>query len=574
MVNRLYCQLTECVPRVHDFISSPESPFEIIRCTKPKFPHSKSEESNSVKHSDPERFPLRTITCDAISSDAFAQQMRSKEVLFHFLSTRCTRSVIFGCYVRRHKHSRASSSASTAPESVDKLAVMVVSPVEMYLVSPLYTQTSFFGRNHFPTPELQPPYNNFDVNIGAVVFGYWNHAISTHLPGRESQHALSTNSRDSEESAHSGTPKDLNSTSKESFESVSFMSNPSIHATASNYRENRSLERFDTSCPVFEAWDWVHADPLTKNGTFKDRYNTLDLWIRSLYIHEQTDHKTHCDESNRGMRIKLKTSLPISIYRPWIRQLKIGKKDDTRGPFSMCAFFSRRGCLGETLRWTNVSLIRLQCSVYRESMASSLRDPLDGEGECNLLLQTAERYNIGRVLQHYLIGIKGMQSYRVFPKHVPRTCVFEMRFESYPFRASGSTPMAGTASRGTPTEARTMRKCIVLTFVPNSITHQSAIKANVLTSIVKRMSKQISLDDLYNSLSETEPSYSKTSKRTLDTICNATVSRPAVRKRYREISVQKQVGPKPFRPRRRSSRIRARQSSHTIRDPSRPTKIQ
>lgn len=570
MVNRLYYRLTQCVPRVHDFISSPESPFEIIKSTKPKLSRSKLEQSDKMKHTDPERFPLRTITGDAISSDAFARHMQSNEVLFHFLSTRATRSVIFGCCVRRHKHSTASSSKSTA---VDKIVVMLVSPTEMYLISPLHTETSFFGDDHFPKPGLQQPCKNFDVNIGSVIFGYWNLAVSARPPGRGLQRPLPPSSRDSGESADVDAPNHLNYTSKESFESVSFMSNSSIHATASNYREGPSLEQIDTSCPFFEAWDWVPADRPTTNGTFKDRYNALDLWIRSLHIHEEMNHNTLYRESQSGMRIQLKTSLPISIYRPWVRQLKIGKQDDTHGPFSMCAFFSRLGCLGETLRWTNVSLIRLQCSVYRESVTSSRRDPLHDEGECHLLLQTAEKYNIGRVLQHYSIGLKGMQSYRVFPKHVHRTCVFEMRMENDPSRTSGSTPMVGTAVQRTPTDASATRKCIVLTFVPNSITHERAIEANVLTSIVKRMSKQISLNDLYNSLSETEPSYSKTSKRTLNATCHATVSRSAARKRFREISLQKEVGPKPFPPRRRSLRIRAQRSSQTIHGQSRPTEI-
>lgn len=573
VVHKLYKCLTECVPRVRDFISSTESPYEIIESDKTKWYHSKSVGNECPTKQEPERFPMRAMTCDAISSKAFLEHRLSSEVLFHFLSTRSTRSVIFGCCVRRYTNSTVTPSAPSEEVRVDKIAVMVVSPLEMYLVSPLHTHDSFFGHDQFPNQEPRSHYKgNFDVNIGSVVFGYWNNAMPVYSSENESQNDPLTNSRSPTEAAESSISDCKHPISKESFESVSFIYDAAIRATTSNYTTDNSLEQVEVSRPIFEAWDWVCSRRLMKIGAFKDRYNALDLWIRSLHHHDQKDHKHIPDLSKRGMRIKLKTSLPISIYRPWIRQLKISKQDETHGPFSMCAFFSTHGCLGETLRWTNVSLIRLQCSVYQESIQSSIRDPLQDQGECNLLLQTADKYNIGKVLPGYTIGVKGMQSYRVFPKHIQRTCVFEMRIENYPIRSAGFRNTTGSDSRCNLTEPEPTRKCIVLTFVPNSITNQSAIKANVLTSIVKRMSKQISLNDLYNSLSGTEPSYSAISKCALGTIRQSLLPRSGTRKRSRDISLQNQTGEASFRPRRRSSRILARQSNQTIRGPSRPTK--
>lgn len=575
VVRNIYAQLRKSFPEAANFIGTPSSPYDM---------HHQIQDETKPYEPVPE-LRLNTMTPAVLHSKLFRSNATDGNILFHFVATHSSRAVLLGCTV----YSRSTNS--THSSQMNNVAVLALSPYDMFLVSPVSADPTFFGNSSHDSIPLSTHEDRRDsIRIGTVVFGYWRcqksndtvdrnkTAKTVQFPPFASDGTVPFGDRGNVVQIHHSTDafksslSDIDAEDTERIASNSAKESPLQHQVlqSSNSRlsEQPSKDQVSSSPRgTFEAWDWVNHKSMSSQ-TFRERYTALDSWIRSLARPRiRRERRNHF--FNNTLQVKLKTSLPVSIFRPCMRQLNAQGRFKTNDPFAMCAFFAQKGCLGIQLRWTNVAIIRLKCSIQRPTQ-DVLRSTQDSDS-WNMILHTAEKYNIGSLLSTYEIGVAGMQAYRLYPKYTHRTCSFELRI----LKSKCQIPHRVVAGSSSTAPRSHINPRILLTFVPNSITTQDAITSKALTGIVKRMQCQIEINDLYNSFSDTERAYenlqpkcngnkNKNRKRHFTTDCGDPHQPMAKQLRVGADHTLNQGGD-PFSLPRRSRRIQALSHSRTIR---------
>lgn len=280
---------------------------------------------------------------------------------FHHRAPSSRRALLFGVRVVEHRQLHPADTTSSTKRSEHCLAIMALSPTEMYQVN-MSAEPSFFegapasaelswagerGRRGGERTSI--------CSVGSCIFGYWTVPSTAEEDSSDSEIHAAASSEDPElprprqfclismrKSAGSGSKRQCDD---------AWSSRPNLPARG-----------------VFSAWDATGSlfSETTTSGRvgWGDRYAALHAWIQIARNRRRAG----------DLRVVLNPCTPFSLLAPWVRRARASGALRHNTPVRLCIFSAPQGVRGTLYHWNNTAHIRLRCMSAHGPPAGGTRE--------------------------------------------------------------------------------------------------------------------------------------------------------------------------------------------------------